>query len=84
MKALVALFVLSLFYGCQEEPKNGSSLAEPSQASLSQGQPSDQLGKDLPKELQDPEDCDEKAKKAEDKKVEVVNLGSNDEGCSLE
>lgn len=73
MKFLVIFALLYAFSSCQEAKNEAASQDTASQSQI----------KGMPSELEDPEDCDEKAKKAEE--VVEVNLGGeNDAGCSIE
>lgn len=78
MKYLLILPLAFTLYSCNEDTSN-PEMVKPLTAKTEQSNA-------LPDELSELEDCDEKAKKAEENKVEeVVNLGgSNDAGCTIE
>jgi hypothetical protein len=77
MKFLI-IALMMIFFSC-EEAKVESTKAS-STATLSQGSQVDKSA--LPEEL---EDCDDKVKEQEEKKVEkVLDLSGGDEGCTLE
>ena len=74
MKIFMMVFALSFFYGCQEAPEREADLSKSSQINTKT---------DMPEELKDPEDCEDKAKSAEEV-VEVNLQGGNDAGCTIE